>query len=46
MEFLPKWLSVVRVRYAISKLETMRTLEQEGVGTRTNYRVIKMPDQI
>jgi ATP-dependent DNA helicase RecG len=46
MEFLPNWLSVDRVRYTISKLETMGALEREGVGKGTKYRVIKMPDKI
>lgn len=46
MEFLPKWLSLDRVRYTISKLETMGALERKGVGKGTKYRVVKMPDQI
>ena len=46
MEFLPNWLSVDRVRYTISKLETMGALERKGVGKGTKYRIVKMPDQI
>ena len=46
MEFLPKWVSVDRVRYILSKLESMGALEREGIGKGTKYRVVKMPDSI
>lgn len=46
MEFLPNWVSVDRVRYALMKLETLNALKREGVGKGTKYVVVNMPDNI
>ena len=46
MEYLPEGVSVDRVRYTLSKLETLNVLKREGVGKGTKYRVVKMPDYI
>ena len=46
MEFLPDWVSVDRVRYVLSKLETMEVLRREGTGKGTKYMVIKLRDDI
>ena len=46
MEFLPKWVSIDRVRYIISKLETMNVLRREGVGKGTKYILINLRDDI
>lgn len=46
MEFLPDWISVDRVRYVLSKLETMDILKREGIGKGTKYMVIKLKDDI
>lgn len=42
MEFLPEWVSVDRVRYILSKLETFEMLKREGAGKGTKYRVMMM----
>lgn len=46
MEFLPDWISVDRVRYVLSKLETMGVLKREGIGKGTKYMVIKLKNDI
>ena len=46
MEFLPVWISVDRVRYVLSKLETIGALKREGIGKGTKYLVIKLMDDI
>ena len=46
MEFLPERVSVDRVRYILSKLETHGVLEREGTGKGTKYKVIKLRDDI
>lgn len=46
MEFLPVWVSVDRVRYVLSKLETRGALKREGIGKGTKYLVIKLMDDI
>ncbi len=46
MEFLPEWVSVDRVRYILSKLETFEMLKREGAGKGTKYRVMMMRDDI
>lgn len=45
-EFLPEWVSVDRVRYILSKLETFEMLKREGAGKGTKYRVMMMRDDI
>lgn len=40
MEFLPEGISVDRVRYFLSKLETQGVLKREGTGKGTRYKVI------
>ena len=46
MEFLPEWVSVDRVRYTLSKLETLGVLKREGIGKGTKYKVINLRDDI
>ena len=46
MEFLPKGVSLDRVRYMLSKLESMDVLKRYGSGKATKYTVIKIPDNI
>ena len=46
MEFLPDWVSVDRVRYVLSKLETKEVLRREGIWKGTKYIVIKLRDDI
>lgn len=46
MEFLPKRISVDRVRYILTKLETKKVLKREGIGKGTKYAVIKIPEHI
>ena len=46
MEFLPKWISVDRVRYILSKLEALDVLKREGTGKGTKYKVIQLRDDI
>lgn len=46
MEDLPEWVSVDRVRYILSKLETMGVLRREGTGKGTRYHVVRIPDEI
>lgn len=46
MEFLPEWVSVDRVRYMLSRLESMDVLKRYGVGKGTKYTMVKMPDNI
>ncbi len=43
---LPDWVSVDRVRYVLSKLETQGVLKREGIGKGTKYLVIKLSDDI
>jgi len=46
MEFLPSWISVDKVRYSLSKLETLNVLRREGSGKGTKYYIISLPDTI
>ena len=46
MDFLPSKVSVDRVRYVLSKLETMGVINREGVGKGTKYRVVSIPDRV
>ena len=46
MEFLPEWVSLDRVRYMLSKLESTEVLKREGSGKATKYTIIKIPDNI
>ena len=46
MEFLPDWISVDKVRYSLSKLESMKALKREGIGKGTKYYVISIPENI
>lgn len=46
MEFLPNDVSLDRVRYILSKLESMDVLKRYGSGKATKYTVIKIPDNI
>lgn len=46
MGFLPEWVSVDRVRYVLSKLESYGVLKREGSGKGTKYKVINVRDDI
>lgn len=46
MEFLPNDVSLDRVRYILSKLESMDVLKRYGSGKATKYTVINIPDNI
>lgn len=46
MEFLPKRISVDRVRYILTKLETKNVLKRDGIGKGTKYVVIKIPEYV
>ena len=46
MEFLPEWISVDKVRYSLSKLESLNALKREGTGKGTKYYVISIPENI
>ncbi len=46
MEFLPNWISVDKVRYSLSKLESMKALKRVGTGKGTKYYVISIPENI
>lgn len=46
MEFLPQRMSVDRVRYILTKLETKNVLRREGIGKGTKYMVVKIPKHI
>ena len=46
IEFLPEWVSVDRVRYTLSKLETLEVLKRDGIGKGTKYKVIRLRDDI
>ena len=46
MEFLPEWISVDKVRYSLSKLESLNVLRREGTGKGTKYYVISIPENI
>lgn len=46
MEFLPKRISVDRVRYILTKLETKNVLKRDGIGKGTKYVVIKVPEYV
>lgn len=46
MEFLPQRMSVDRVRYILTKLETKNVLRREGIGKGTKYMVVKIPEHI
>lgn len=46
MEFLPEWISVDKVRYSLSKLESLNALKREGKGKGTKYYVISIPENI
>lgn len=46
MEHLPEWVSVDKVKYTLSKLESQGVLNRVGIGKGTKYYIIKMPDYI
>lgn len=46
MDFLPDWISVDKVRYSLSKLESLKVLRREGIGKGTKYYVISIPEVI
>ena len=46
MEFLPEWISVDKVRYSLSKLESLNALKREGTGKGTKYYVVSIPENI
>ncbi len=46
MEFLPEWISVDKVRYSLSKLESLNALKREGTGKGTKYYVTSIPESI
>lgn len=46
MEFLPGWISVDKVRYSLSKLESLNVLMREGTGKGTKYYVVSIPENI
>ena len=46
MEFLPDWISVDKVRYSLTKLESMKALKREGTGKGTRYIVMNIPESI
>ena len=46
MEFLPGWISVDKVRYSLSKLESLNVLKREGTGKGTKYYVVSIPENI
>ena len=46
MEFLPDWVSVDKVRYSLSKLESFNVLKREGTGKGTKYYVVSIPENI
>ena len=46
MEFLPGWISVDKVRYSLSKLESFNVLKREGTGKGTKYYVVSIPENI
>lgn len=46
MEFLPEWISVDKVRYSLSKLESLKALRRDGTGKGTKYYVLSIPENI
>ena len=46
MEFLPGWISVDKVRYSLSKLESLKVLKREGTGKGTKYYIVSIPENI
>ena len=46
MEYLPEWVSVDKVRYALMKLETLKALKREGIGKGTKYYVVSIPENV
>ena len=46
MEHLPEWVSVDKVKYTLSKLESQGILNRVCIGKGTKYYIIKMPDYI
>ena len=46
MEFLPDWVSVDKVRYSLSKLESVKVLKREGTGKGTKYYIVSIPENI
>lgn len=46
MEYLPKWVSVDKVRYTLMKLETLKILKREGIGKGTKYYVVIIPENV
>lgn len=46
MEFLPDWVSVDKVRYSLSKLESLKVLKREGTGKGTKYYIVSIPENI
>lgn len=46
MEYLPQWVSVDKVRYVLSKLESMGVIIREGSRKGTKYHVVRIPDYI
>ena len=43
---LPDWLSTDKVRYSLTKLESMGGLKREGTGKGTKYQIVKLPEEI
>ena len=46
MDYLPDWLSTDKVRYSLTKLESMGVLKREGTGKGTKYQIVKLPEEI
>ena len=46
MEFLPDWVSVDKVRYSLSKLESLKVLKREGTGKGSKYYIVSIPENI
>lgn len=46
MDYLPDWLSIDKVRYSLTKLESMGGLKREGTGKGTKYQIVKLPEEI
>ena len=46
MDYLPDWLSIDKVRYSLTKLESMGVLKREGTGKGTKYQIVKLPEEI
>ncbi len=46
MEFLPDWISIDKVRYSLSKLESMAVIKRIGIGKGTKYNVVSIPESL